>query len=449
MASFGKGVNEEDVNKDGTWRVRIRVTHKRISKYISTEYYLTRKQLTKDFEIKDQHTLDKIEDQIRSYRKKVTELSTTIDVMSCEQLKQYLIKPDIQKVDYIAFSRSFIEKLKAKGTRDNARGVLNSFVDLVGPSMEINEVSIVTINKYVDFIRSERTVTRSNNPGVTYKLKLKPVSDTGEKDYLTRLKQFYTQAMKHYNDRNSILIPYNPFVNYEAPKPATTKARNTSPANILTIRDCPDFKISKFDRGQVMIRARDAFMLSFYLIGMNAVDLFYADQYEAGRISYKRAKTSSRRDDGAFISIKIEPEAMDLFEKYRDPSGERVFIFHKWYADHDCFTDTLNRGLKKIIKFKKINDPITFYWARYSWINIARNDCDVSKEDVAEAVNHSDPDHKTTDIYLTKVWTRIDKANRKVLDKILSPVYDSEEAEDHAEFTEYFKDHPDELNEIQ
>src|SRR5687768_14174881 len=62
--------------------------------------------------------------------------------------------------------------------------------------------------------------------------------------------------------------------------------------------------------------ARDLLMLSFYMCGMNAVDLYHLSHFRAGdkRLEYNRSKTSKVRKDDAFISIRIVPEAVPLLE---------------------------------------------------------------------------------------------------------------------------------------
>ena len=52
-------------------------------------------------------------------------------------------------------------------------------------------------------------------------------------------------------------------------------------------------------------------MLMFYLIGINAIDLFNLKQIVDGRIEYKREKT------GKLYSIKVEPEAMEIINRYK------------------------------------------------------------------------------------------------------------------------------------
>ncbi|MCC8427308.1 phage integrase SAM-like domain-containing protein [Mucilaginibacter sp. UR6-11] len=421
MATFKAVINKEAGKQDGTWRVRIRVTHLRVIKYISTEYFVTKKQLNKDFKIKDRELLDIIDTTLIGYREKIAKLSTNINSYTCEKLKEYLLNnieanSDVEtKIDYIVFSNLFISKIKVKGTRENGFTTLNSFIDFVGPSIDINDISLSLIKKYEDFLRSSRSAIRSNNPGKTVTLLLKPLTDTGIRDYMAKLKFYYTTAMKVYNERQHILIPYNPFDNYEPPYIGETENKILSISEMESIIDCSGLEIITRNKVTRSILSRDAFLLSFYLIGMNAVDLYNVDEYDNGRITYSRAKTKSRRKDNALISIKVEPEAIPLIEKYRDPTGKRVFCFYQMYTHFDGLTAAINTGLKTVAKHLNLGPDLTFYYARYSWANIARNHCRVSKDDVAMAINHADAVHKTTDIYLQKDWRHIDEANRKVL----------------------------------
>ena len=64
--------------------------------------------------------------------------------------------------------------------------------------------------------------------------------------------------------------------------------------------------------------------------------------------------------------------------------------------------------MREISQLTKIPD-ITYYWARHSFANLARNVCRKSKDDVALALNHVDQSRKTTDIYLAKDWSIVDE----------------------------------------
>jgi hypothetical protein len=423
MATLKATINKDQLKEDGTYRVRIRITHQRVNKYISTEHYVTKKQITKDFEIKDTTLLGVLNTRLTNYRLKLDTLSTLIDTYTCEELRAHLLHEEVTRIDFIVFAKEYISKIPVKGTRDNGNTTLNSFIDFVGEKIDINEITLDTITRYEAYLRLPRKAERSNNPGKIITIPLKPLTDTGVKDYMSKLKLYYNQAMRLYNDRGKTLVPYNPFDKYDAPLAGLTIDRNLDIATLKKFRDHKDFSINDDKKVNREKLAHDIFMLSFYLIGINAVDMYNATKYEDGRINYSRAKTSSRRRDKAFISIKVEPEAACLVEKYKDKTGIRVFCFYHMYSHPDGFTEALNSGLKTIGKKLKLALPLTYYFARYTWINIARNDCRISKDDVGMAINHADNNHKTTDIYLVKDWKIIDDANRRVINKLLPTKY--------------------------
>jgi integrase len=179
------------------------------------------------------------------------------------------------------------------------------------------------------------------------------------------------------------------------------------------IRQIRDY-VPKFIRDEF---ARDMFMLSFYLVGTNSVDLFNCKDLKHGRLIYERTKTKSRRSDRAEIQINIEPEAVPLFEKYKDKSGTHVFDFHTRYTDSEGFNAAINKGLKYIGTAIGI-DNLQFYAARHSWATIALNECDIPKSDVHEFLNHVDTELRVTELYTQKDWGRLARANRKVLDRL-------------------------------
>ena len=226
----------------------------------------------------------------------------------------------------------------------------------------------------------------------------------------------FNAAMEEYNDedKDEMRIIHYPFRKYKLKPRKENEKRNISKEQILKIRDCEAEKIG-LERA---IFARDVFMLSFYLVGANTADLYEMDRLKDGRISYERKKTRGRRIDRAFISIKIEPEAETLIEKYRDKTDKRVFDFHNRYSNSLIFSSNVNKGLKTVAKVCEIKEPLSMYYARHSWATIARNKCDISKDDVDLSLNHIDQGLKMADAYIEKDWSRIDSANRSVLDYI-------------------------------
>ena len=164
----------------------------------------------------------------------------------------------------------------------------------------------------------------------------------------------------------------------------------------------------------------DMFKLIFMLIGINMADLCRLKEIDDGRITYHRAKT------GALLSVKVEPEALEIIERYRGKDW-LINILDR-YKDYRNYTHRMNDTLKKIgptkrvgLGGKKVIDPLfpnlSVYWARHTWATIAANDLDVPKEIVGHALGHSSS--TVTDIYIEYDQRKVDEANRRVLDYVL------------------------------
>ena len=166
---------------------------------------------------------------------------------------------------------------------------------------------------------------------------------------------------------------------------------------------------------------RDMFMLMFYLCGINAADLFTAkpDAVVNGRLEYVRAKT------GKPYSVKIEPEAMEIMERYRG----KAFLLDMCdrYKDYRDFLRRMDRELKRIgecrrsgLGGKKETAPLfpklSQYWCRHTWATIAA-ELDIPKETIAAGLGHGAS--SVTDVYIRFDQRKVDNANRKIIDYIL------------------------------
>lgn len=164
---------------------------------------------------------------------------------------------------------------------------------------------------------------------------------------------------------------------------------------IETMRRIRDTKLE----GKVS-RYIDAFMLSFYLIGMNLADMLALpkDCIVNGRLQYKRAKT------GKNYSILVQPEAQAIIDRY--PGKDHLLSFGEKFGS--WFRCGCNEQLGKLEK------GLTWYYARYSWANYAV-DLDIPKDIISEALGHKHGS-AVTGIYIKYSLDKVDKANRRVID---------------------------------
>jgi hypothetical protein len=399
--------------QDNTFPVMIQLYHAGSKKYLPTGHLVSKKQVSIKkgvAKLKDEYVINQMNADIVAYKERLLKYNG-INHATVQQIKEFLITKEDSpiEIDFIAYGRTFIET-QTKSTGKNTETVLNAFVDFLGiGNISIHEVNLKMLQAFAVYLQSERKVKRNNGSAGLTEYTLKSVSTTAIKDYIGKLRQIFIAARDEYNDEDNgkILIVHYPFRKFKMPKIKVAKKRNLKADQIKLIRDAKDI-----DRRTNL--ARDVFMLSFYLVGINSVDLFNLTGYKHGRVSFYRSKTESRKEELSFISIKVEPEALPLFEKYRDEAGKCIFNFHRQYRNADAFNKAVNLGLKKLAVDINI-DPINLGYARGSWSTIARNDCKISKEDIHFALNHSDPAMKVTDLYIQEDFSIVDKANRKVL----------------------------------
>jgi len=169
---------------------------------------------------------------------------------------------------------------------------------------------------------------------------------------------------------------------------------------------------------------RDMFWLMFLLRGINAVDLFGAtpDQVVDGRLEYRRSKV------GTLLSVKLEPEALEIIEKYRG-KAHLVAPLDR-YTNYKDYLRRMDYGLKSLgrptgkrgkILGKGMFPKLSSNWARHTWATLCA-ELDIPDPTITLGMGHKTAGHKTTAIYIKRDMKKVDDANRKVIDYIKGTV---------------------------
>ena len=416
MLTIKAEVLRKKVRNDGTYNVKIRFTKDRVVKRISTDLFATETDLTTDFKLKEESLVKQEADRlVLRYRTLFNALhldSENYDVN--EIVNRLLCKNEAEKpIDFIAFARKWINETTIKG-KDNYTTALNSFIRFIGKEeLEIKKITVDLLEDYRDYIikvRAER---------------IKAMTEAGKRIpsnrclslYLTSLRHLYSEAQKHYNkpDKGLMRIPHTPFEYFKIPKQEATRKRAITPQQIKEIWNLPYQNIHKGVKHTCRPDlAKDCFILSFCLMGINSVDLYYATKLNGNKLIYYRAKTKDRRNDNAKMEVIIPEMVLPIIEKYRDCTGQRLFNFYQSYRDHKAFNKAINKGLKEIGDQLYIDD-LEYYAARHSWATIALNKCGIDKYTVHTALNHIDESMRVTDIYIERDFVNENKANAKVV----------------------------------
>lgn len=416
MATFKPEIQNK--RADGTYNVRIRVTHNRQIKRISTSIYATPADLTKSLSIKNVRIQNLCDDIIIKCRDFCSGLGFAINTMSIDELidklKNHLQGGDKFELDFINYANQKIEEM-SEGTAVNYRVMVNALRRFImRDDLDISEISASFLRSFERFIESEPSQRGSNR-----KTKQKETETKGGRAvslYLSCIRAIHNKAKTEYNDedRGLIRIPYSPFKNFKIKPQPKTKKRALPVETIQAIIDVPYEPEKVGGKWSRFNLAKDCFIMSFVLVGMNSVDMYHAGALtKESVLGYNRRKTESRRDDSAEIRVRVEGAIAAIMERYQD--DKQLFNFYRHYVDHEGFNKAINKGLKQVGQAVGV-EGLNFYAARHSWATIARSAAvGVDKATVHEALNHADKDMKVTDIYIERDWSVIWGANEKVL----------------------------------
>lgn len=420
MLTINAEIKKDGLRSDGTYNVKLRFTLDRKMRRLATSLFVTSKDLTKELKIKQSSPIkQEVGSLIRSYQEKCAKLQIELNHYTIDEVMDYLDgeHQKQQTIDFIKFSREWIASTTIKGA-PNYTTAINALVRFIGKEeLDVNLITTHFLENFKAFLNKER---EARTKKLIQQGKRVP-SNRSLSLYLVSIKKLFKEAQKKYNKRekNLMLIPNNPFIDFEIPKQEATRKR-AIPADIIKkVWKLPYKDMKKGYKSTCRYNlAKDCFILSFCLMGINSADLYNATEMVNNTIIYNRTKTKDRRLDNAQMKVDIPKIVLPLIEKYRDKSGERLFNFYQYYADEKGFNKAINYGLKEIGTILGVDD-LEYYAARHSWATIALNKVGIDKYIVHAALNHIDDSMKVTDIYIERDFVNENKANAKVVKYVL------------------------------
>ncbi|GCB33434.1 phage integrase SAM-like domain-containing protein [Bacteroides faecalis] len=416
MLTIKAEVQQDKQRSDGTYNVKVRFTQDRKIKRLSTSLFVTSKELTKSFKFKEDAPIKKeIDNLVSYYKEQCTKLQLDQSNYTLEDVFEFLNgeREKKQVIDFIKFSREWIASTPIKGA-PNYTTALNALTRFIGKEeLDTNLITLDFLQEFKAFLNKEKEVR-------TKKLIQQGKRITSNRSlslYLVSIKRLFNEAKKKYNrrDKNLILIPNSPFDEFEIPRQEATRKRAIPSDIIKKVWKLAYKDMKKGYKATCRYNlAKDCFILSFCLMGMNSADLYNATEITGNTIIYNRTKTKDRRLDKAQMKVDVPKLVQPLIEKYKDNTGKRLFNFYQYYVDEKSFNKAINYGLKEIGALLEVDD-LEYYAARHSWATIALNKVGIDKYTVHAALNHVDEAMKVTDIYIERDFVNENKANAKVI----------------------------------
>lgn len=397
-------LDKRHTKQDGTQALKLRVTIQRKSFEMSLGYTVPQKYWNEQSQkVKPNCPLvqntTRLNNRLQKQRTAILEQllqlqeSGELERMSMREIKQRIT--DKQNDAYVlAFADTIITELKEAKKVGNAnvyKTMRNSIrTYLKEKDIPLKQITYKWLKKYEAwYLSHDNTIN-----GLSVNLRT--------------LRALFNRAIK----RKLVPKEHYPFTEYSIKNEATRK-RAISRADIE--------KIIEFTPTTVrQSRAKDYFMMSFYLMGTSFTDLAFlkVSDIRNGRIEYKRKKT------GKLHSIKITTPLQKVLDRYLHNKLPDEFILNvikadeveKQYVNIRDEIRRYNRSLKEIGTSCGIEQELTSYVARHSFATIAKFK-DVPIAVISQALGHSDL--KTTEIYLSAFSDDVmDEYNEMIVGKL-------------------------------
>jgi site-specific recombinase XerD len=382
-------IRPTDKRFDGKVNIKLRITHSRRSLYLSTNLYI------------EERFFNNSTGKVKSSHPNASRLNTELMKVTLDAEERLIGVKDINSMNVSYLKSKLVSEPKSADVKNYIEETIRHF-EKAGKtsSMESYETLKSYINNFhPDYLSFHDVNYKFLNEFQDYMAKKIKINSIAV--MMRNLRAIFNKAI----NEDVIGLEYYPFRKFKIKTERPGKRSLQAPVI---------HKIATKELSGDLSFARDVFMLSFYLMGANLVDMFNFKRKDViiDRLDYKRQKT------GQPISMKIQPEALNIINRYRDKRLKSKYLLN-WntkYANNRNMTKRINRDLKKIAIYIGVQRDVTLYYARHSFATIAVT-LGIPRDVIGKALSHSTG--TVTDVYTTYDPEIIDNANRKIIDFVL------------------------------
>lgn len=378
---------------DGTHRIRIGMSHNGTTRYFLTRFIVNDPKCVRGGMVGGIPNASYINQQLMKQMSDIYAVYDTLentDYLSCSQLLQ-TIQDKLKGERPITIAEAW-EKYtsfqKAHVTPQTLR--LWSF----------------GAKKMLDFFKEDFILRKLNptvvNDYITY-LSKSGISVSSQSMYVQPFRQMVTYAIR----QSLVTYEHNPFKGVRLPK-AKVRAIAVSMDELRRIRDHAFIGRTAF--------CRDVFMLSFYLCGMNLVDIMRLDLAKPS-VKFLRKKTESRRSMTDATEFTIQPEARAILDRIYNNG---TLYYGKKPMAIGQIQNLFTPCEKEIKEACGVEGDIIFYSARKTFAQLANElmiKDSIIEYCLGDAVSNK---QKVIGSYISVNRRMADKAIRRVFDALAS-----------------------------
>lgn len=377
---------------DGRNRIRIAVAHRAKTRYISTQFILDSSKQLKNGKVVKHENADKINAALRRLIYEYEEiLSATgyLSSLTCTEVVHLLQNKREQG------GRSFGSILKEYLLTMDSE-----------PRKKSHKLYGIAGNKLIKYMKGDFpliSLNPSHIEGFHRSMERQNLSPTSIRIYLTLIKVVLNYASK----MNYVSYQVHPFILSKMPASHIREIDLT----VDELKRMRDVHLST----PVHIYTRDAFMLTYYLGGINLRDLMEYNFKDQTDMKYVRHKTHQSRSGGNLIHFTIQPEARAIIDKYMQKDGRLAFGPYRGY---EKVYSMIYRHLDKVAMQAGIGRKVSYYSARKSFAQHGYQ-LGIQIERIEYCIGHSMKSNRPIFNYIRIMHEQANLVFRMILDSIL------------------------------
>lgn len=396
MATLSLTLFKAKVLKDGSHKIRIAVRHKHETCYIITRFIVEENQFKNGQVVKRPDAAfinTKLRLMMNEYQERLDRISNQ-NLYTCRQLKDILMNSAVAKESstFQDVCRKYISELEEEGRKSYASLLERNnryFTEFTKGDILLSDITPVLIEGYSRFLKVK-----------------KGVGDTTLGMMMSRTRTIINRGIK----RQLVKYDVHPFLNYSI---SASKVREVD----LSIETFNKIRLAHPDERKLRV-AHDLFCLSFYLGGINLIDLLQVNFKGTDTLEYVRVKTRNTVVGTRTISFSIPEPAKVIIDRWMNRNTGRLDFGYKF--SYPNFSRYITRSLTTLSKNLEITEKVVYYSARKSFAQYA-SEIGIPDGIIDYCLGHSDKS-KGVIRYYTKVRQKqADMAISRVIDYVDNP----------------------------
>ena len=397
MATLKLTIFKAKVLKDGRHKIRIAVCHHQETSYIVTRFIIDNLSQFKSGQVvkrPDASTINmKLRNMLNEYQERMDAIKN-IEMYSCAQLKSLLVGQGnvITAPTFQAVANEYIEQLTKSGRGNYAKLLERNcryFTEFSKGDFLLADINPMIVENYSNFLRHT-----------------KGIGETTIGMMMSRTRTIINRGVK----QQLVKYDINPFAYYKI-KTAPVREVDLSIENIIKIKNyCPDSKKLKV--------ARDLFMLSFYLCGINLADLLQVDFRNVNHVEYVRKKAVNLKQSDQRIVIPIPHAATPIIYRWMNKNTGKLDFGYKF--TYSNFYRYLTRSLNNVAAELNIKEKVVYYSARKSFAQFA-SELGIPDGVIDYCLGHSDKSRGVIRYYTKVREKQAEVAINRVIDYVEHP----------------------------